>query len=149
MAFGLLLLQVAVILLSARAAGLLFHQIGQPRVIGEMVAGILLGPSLLGWAAPGWSAALFPAESLGYLNALSQLGLVVFMFLVGAGLHTPSLREHGRIALLTSIGSMLVPFVLGVLIATWLHAELAAPGVSVPAFALFMGTAMSITAFPV
>src|SRR4051812_12477341 len=77
----LLVLQVAAVLLVSRVVGILFRKIQQPQVVGEMVAGILLGPSLLGWVAPSFSHFLFPASSLGYLNALSQIGLVFFMFL--------------------------------------------------------------------
>src|SRR5262245_25590264 len=78
-----LILQVSVIIITARVVGWAFRKIHQPQVMGEMVAGILLGPSLLGWLAPGVSAALFPVESLGFLNALSQIGLLLFMFLIG------------------------------------------------------------------
>src|SRR5438128_539158 len=78
-----LLLQVAAIVVTARLVGFLFRRIGQPQVVGEMVAGIMLGPSFLGWAAPALSQAIFPAASLGYLQALSQVGLLLFMFLVG------------------------------------------------------------------
>jgi hypothetical protein len=89
----LLVLQVAVILLGSRLVGLLFKRIKQPQVIGEMVAGILLGPWLLGWAAPWVSKAVFPTASLGYLNALSQIGLVFFMFLVGIALNPRELKD--------------------------------------------------------
>jgi Kef-type K+ transport system membrane component KefB len=145
----LLALQVAVVLLASRLAGLLFKRIKQPQVIGEMVAGILLGPSLLGWAAPWAANALFPAASLGYLNALSQIGLVFFMFLVGVELNPQALREHGRAAVLTSHASIVTPFCLGAGLALLLYPRLATAGVSFTGFALFMGIAMSITAFPV
>jgi Kef-type K+ transport system membrane component KefB len=114
-----------------------------------MTAGILLGPSLLGWAAPSVSAAVFPAASLGYLNALSQIGLVFFMFLVGVGLNPRALREHGHAAVLTSHASIATPFCLGAALALFLYPRLATSGVSFASFALFMGSAMSITAFPV
>ncbi len=93
----LLLLQICVILGVARLMGWLFKKMHQPQVVGEMVAGILLGPSLLGLAAPRISAALFPPESLGYLSALSQIGLVLFMFLVGLELEGKLLRNQGRL----------------------------------------------------
>jgi Kef-type K+ transport system membrane component KefB len=80
---ALLLLQIAAILATAYVAGFLFRRVGQPRVVGEMAAGILLGPSLLGWLAPGIERSLFPPASIGYLNALSQFGLVLFLFVVG------------------------------------------------------------------
>ena len=82
-----LVLQIAVILAVCRLVGTLFQKIHQPRVVGEMFAGIMLGPSVLGWIAPQISAYLFPPSSLGFLNALSQVGVVIFMFLVGLALH--------------------------------------------------------------
>jgi Kef-type K+ transport system membrane component KefB len=113
------------------------------------VAGILLGPSLLGWIAPEISKALFPAASLGYLNALSQIGLVFFMFLIGAGLNPRELKEHGHAAVLTSHASIIMPFCLGSALALFLYPRLATAGISFMSYALFMGSAMSITAFPV
>jgi Kef-type K+ transport system membrane component KefB len=128
---------------------MLFKTIKQPQVIGEMVAGILLGPSLLGWAAPWISKVVFPPASLGYLNALSQIGLVFFMFLVGIALNPRELKGHGRAALLTSHASIVMPFCMGSALALFLYPRLATPGVSFMSYALFMGSAMSITAFPV
>src|SRR6185436_17281019 len=96
-----LFMQIGVILISARLVGLLFERIHQPRVVGEMVAGILLGPSLLGWLAPGFSAFLFPVNSLGHLNALSQTGLVLFMSLVGLSINSEELKDQSRAAVLT------------------------------------------------
>jgi|HubBroStandDraft_1064217.scaffolds.fasta_scaffold01803_9 Kef-type K+ transport system membrane component KefB len=144
-----LVLQIAVILVAARIVGFLFQKINQPQVMGEMVAGILLGPSLLGWVAPGVSAALFPAASLGYLNALSQVGLVVFMFVVGLALNPSELHGYGHAAVLTSHVSIVAPFCLGGLTALYLYPRLSDDGVAFTGFALFMGAAMSITAFPV
>lgn len=144
-----LVLQIAVILVAARIVGLLFQKIHQPQVMGEMVAGILLGPSLLGWLAPAASAALFPPASLGYLNALSQVGLVVFMFVVGLALNPSELHGYGHAAVLTSHVSIAAPFCLGGLTALYLYPRLSDDGVAFTHFALFMGAAMSITAFPV
>lgn len=144
-----LILQIGVVLLTARIVGLIFHKIRQPQVMGEMVAGILLGPSLLGWVAPTVSKALFPASSLGYLNALSQVGLVLFMFLVGLSLNPKELHEHGHAAVLTSHVSIITPFCLGSLMALYMYPRLSDDSVSFLGFALFMGAAMSITAFPV
>ena len=144
-----LVLQIAVILVAARIVGFLFQKINQPQVMGEMVAGILLGPSLLGWLAPGISAALFPPASLGYLNALSQVGLVVFMFVVGLALNPTELHGYGHAAVLTSHVSIVAPFCLGGLTALYLYPRLSDDGVTFTGFALFMGAAMSITAFPV
>jgi Kef-type K+ transport system membrane component KefB len=144
-----LVLQIGVILVVARIVGMLFRKIRQPQVVGEMVAGILLGPSLLGWAAPGISNALFPAASLGYLNALSQVGLVLFMFLIGVFLNPAELRNHGYAALLTSHVSIVTPFSMGAALALLLYRPLSNPHISFMSFALFMGAAMSLTAFPV
>ena len=144
-----LVLQIAVILVAARMVGFLFQKINQPQVMGEMVAGILLGPSLLGWLAPGVSAALFPPASLGYLNALSQVGLVVFMFVVGLALNPSELHGYGHAAVLTSHVSIVAPFCLGGLTALYLYPRLSDDGVTFTGFALFIGAAMSITAFPV
>lgn len=146
---ALLLLQIALVLAVARLVGRLFRRIGQPQVVGEMVAGILLGPSVLGALAPGVSAALFPADSLAALGTLSQIGLVLFMFLVGLEFDPAQLRGHGRTAALTSATSIALPFALGIALATFVHGHLAAAGVAFWPFALFLGAAMSVTAFPV
>jgi len=145
----LLLLQVAVILGVARFVGWIFRKMHQPQVVGEMVAGILLGPSLLGLAAPGIFNFLFPPESLGFLNALSQIGLVLFMFLVGLELDAKVLKKQGRVAVFTSHVSIVFPFTLGTLLALYLYPRLSNNSVTFVQFALFIGTAMSITAFPV
>src|SRR5687767_8997691 len=145
----LLLAQIGVILAAARVVGWLCRRVRQPQVVGEMVAGILLGPSLLGWAAPALSARLFPPESLGFLGALSQVGLLLFMFLVGLELDPRLLRERGRTAVAASNASVAAPLLLGVLLAVFLYPRLADPKVPFAAFALFMGAAMSVTAFPV
>jgi len=144
-----LVLQIAVILVAARVVGFLFQKINQPQVMGEMVAGILLGPSLLGWVAPSMSAALFPPASLSYLNALSQVGLVVFMFVVGLALNPRELHEYGHAAVLTSHVSIVAPFCLGGVTALYLYPKLSDDSVTFTGFALFLGAAMSITAFPV
>ncbi|HEX2202803.1 MAG TPA: cation:proton antiporter [Longimicrobium sp.] len=145
----LLLVQIGVVVGAARILGLLFRRIHQPQVMGEMVAGILLGPSLLGWVAPGLSAALFPPLSLGFLNALSQVGLLVFMFLVGLELNPRLLRGRGHAALVTSHVSIVLPFCLGAALALYLYPRLSDDSVTFTGFALFMGAAMSVTAFPV
>ena len=145
----LLLVQIIVILAVARFVGYLFRRIHQPQVMGEMVAGILLGPSLLGWVAPGVSAALFPPESLGFLSALSQIGLILFMFLVGLELDLKSLRGNGHTTVTISHVSITAPFFLGTALALFLYPRLSESTVPFTHFALFMGTAMSITAFPV
>lgn len=144
-----LVLQIAVILAVCRVVGMLFRLIRQPRVVGEMFAGILLGPSLLGWVAPSFSAYLFPHSSLGFLSALSQVGVVIFMFLVGLGIDPKLLKHHGHAAVLTSHVSITAPFVLASFLALYLYPRLSDDSVTFTNFALFMGAAMSITAFPV
>jgi len=141
--------QVAVILAAARVVGYLFRALHQPQVVGEIVAGICLGPSLLGAFFPGIEAALFPASSLPQLDAVSQIGLIVLMFNVGLHLNPVMLREHGHVAIVTSHVSIAAPFLLGSMLALGLYPSLAPPGVTFVAFALFMGAAMSVTAFPV
>ena len=144
-----LVLQIAVVLVVCRVAGTLFQKIHQPRVVGEMFAGIMLGPSLLGWVAPHFSAYLFPASSLGFLNALSQVGVIIFMFLVGLGINPRELKSQGHAAVLTSHVSITAPFVLASCLALYLYPRLSNDSVAFTSFALFMGAAMSITAFPV
>ncbi|HUQ79522.1 MAG TPA: cation:proton antiporter [Gemmatimonadaceae bacterium] len=145
----LLLVQIIVILVVARVVGALMRRIGQPQVVGEMVAGIALGPSLFGAQAPALSAALFPPSSLGFLNALSQIGLLVFMFLIGLELDPKVIRERGRAAVVISHASIVAPFLLGAMLAIVLYPTLAGERVTFTGFALFMGAAMSVTAFPV
>ena len=147
--FKLLILQIGTILIAARLVGWLFGKLHQPRVVGEMLAGILLGPSLLGWLAPNISSSLFPSDSLGHLNSLSQVGLLIFMFLVGLELDLGHLRELGRAAVMTSQVSIIVPFILGSTFAVYLYPRVSDPSVSFTGFTLFMGAAMSVTAFPV
>ena len=114
-----------------------------------MVAGLLLGPSLFGWLMPSASAALFAAPSLPALNALSQVGLVLFMFFVGVRVDAHKVGSRRRVAMVTSAISIIVPFTLGAWLASTVHARLAPAGVGALPFALFFGAAMSITAFPV
>jgi len=147
--FRLLIAQIATILVVARMMGWLFRKIHQTRVVGEMVAGILLGPSLLGWLVPSVSATLFPPESLGHLSLLSQIGLLLFMFLVGLELDLERLRKLGRAAMVISQVSIIAPFISGLLLAFYLYPRLSDRSVNFTGFALFMSIAMSITAFPV
>jgi Kef-type K+ transport system membrane component KefB len=146
---ALLAAQIGLIVLLAMLVGRLLEKIGQPRVIGEILAGILLGPSLLGWVAPQVSAFLFPAPSLAMLNAISQLGLVLFMFMVGLELNVTELKGQGHVALIVSHASITTPMALGAALALYLYPRLSVAGTSFSGFALFMGVAMSITAFPV
>jgi Kef-type K+ transport system membrane component KefB len=144
-----LLLQIVVVCSVARATGWLFTKLRQPRVVGEIFAGLLLGPSLFGWLAPAASSFLFPPQGLGPLYSLSQVGLLLFIFQVGLELDVRELRKMGRAVVLTSNISILIPFLAGAGLALFLYPRLSIPTVPVSIFALFMGTAMSITAFPV
>lgn len=146
---SLLLLQVIVIVVCARVCGFLAHRVGQPRVIGEIAAGILLGPSLLGFVSPQISHWLFPSDSLSELHILSQIGLLLFMFIVGMEVNVASLKSHAREALWVSHASVVFPFLLGAALAIGLFETYASSGAEFITFALFMGIAMSVTAFPV
>jgi Kef-type K+ transport system membrane component KefB len=143
------LVQLLVIVLAGRACGRLVRRAGQPRVVGEIAAGILIGPSVLGALAPTTLAALFPPASLGSLQLLSELGVLLFMFVVGLQLDVSHLRGRTPAAVAVSHLSIAVPFVLGVLLAIGLYPAHAPAGVPFTPFALFFGVAMSITAFPV
>lgn len=145
----LMLVQLAVILFLSRMLGRLARTLGQPQVVGEMAAGILLGPTLFGGLAPAWAGMLFPAPTLGFLQAISQVGLVLFMFLVGLELDMGLVRAERRTALHAALGSLLLPFAAGVALAVVFYAGFAPPGVGFVGFALFLGVAMSATAFPV
>lgn len=144
-----LLVQMLVILIVARVTGKLFARLGQPAVVGEMAAGILLGPSLFGLLAPEAFGFVFPQASLGTLRLLSQIGVCFFMFSVGMEVDTRHLRSKAQVAVAVSHASILLPYLLGVILAYFLFTELAQPGTSFVTFALFMGISMSITAFPV
>lgn len=145
----LMLLQVAIILAVSRAFGWAVRRVHQPQVVGEIMAGILLGPSFFGWVAPGLSSALFPVSSLNLLAALSQIGLTLFMFLVGLELDLTALRSKSHTAVITSHVGIILPFVLGCISSLCLYSRLAPPQVPFAHFALFVGISMSITAFPV
>jgi Kef-type K+ transport system membrane component KefB len=113
----LVLIQVLLVIALSRLLGLACRYIKQPLVIGEILAGIMLGPSLLGFIAPAFSAYLFPPETLPYLNILSQIGLIFFMFLIGLELNPQYLKGNLNIAILVSHVSILVPFSLGSILA--------------------------------
>lgn len=142
-------MQIIVVLIMAGLFRRLFRSLRQPPVMGEMVAGIVLGPSVLGLIYPPALDFLFPASSLETLRQLSQIGVVLFMFIVGMEVHVRMLREKGSTAVMISHASIIVPFLLGTALSLFLYRGLAAAGTSFNAFALFIGVAMSITAFPV
>lgn len=143
------LIEVLIVIGLSRLVGLGFRWLKQPLVIGEIVAGIMLGPSLLGLIAPELAITLFPPETVPFLNVLSQVGLIFFMFLIGLELDPKYLKGNLDIAILTSNVSILVPFSLASLLSLLLYPLLSNASVSFTAFALFLGAAMSITAFPV
>lgn len=145
----LLTLAIVVIIGAARLLGFVFHRFQQPQVVGQIVAGLLLGPSFLGWVAPTLTATLFPLDILPFLQVFSEYGVLFFMFLVGLELDPTLLRERGRAALLISGAGIALPFLLGVLLAFLLYPRFSANLVTFPSFALFLGAAMSVTAFPV
>jgi K+:H+ antiporter len=146
---SILLTQIIVILAMAGLFRRLFRRLGQPPVMGEMVAGIVMGPSVLGLIYPPAVTFLFPAPSMETLRLLSQIGVVLFMFIVGMELNIRQLREKGSAAVMISHASIIVPFLLGTALSLFLYRDLAPAGTSFNAFALFIGVAMSITAFPV
>uniref|UniRef100_UPI0035A0E706 cation:proton antiporter n=1 Tax=Hassallia byssoidea TaxID=482630 RepID=UPI0035A0E706 len=145
----LVLIEVLIVIGMSRLIGLAFIRIKQPLVIGEIVAGIMLGPSLFGWVAPNLAATLFPPETVPFLNILSQVGLIFFMFLIGLELDPKYLKGKINVAILTATMSVLVPFALATLLALLLYPLLYDGNVSFTAFALFLASATSITAFPV
>ena len=144
-----LLLQLIVIVFATRVSGMIAGRLHQPPVVGEIVGGMLLGPSLLGRMAPEASQFLFPDASMTALQLLSQIGVLMFMFIVGLEFESSHLRARAQTAVAVSHFSIVVPFVLGVVLALALYTRYAPPGVPFYAFALFCGIAMSITAFPV
>jgi Kef-type K+ transport system membrane component KefB len=145
----LLLTQMAIVLLVTVACGWLALKVGQARVIGEIIGGILIGPSVLGRFAPHVSASLFPIKSLGAFETLSTVGLVLFLFLIGMELDYEQLYRQRVTAVLASGMSILLPFAMGALLAHSLRTRFAPHGVGSVPFVLFLGIAMSITAFPV
>ena len=146
---SVLLLQIIVIIIMAGLFGRLFRRLHQPPVMGEMVAGIVMGPSVLGFFFPDAMTFIFPASSLETLRLLSQIGVVLFMFVVGMEVNVQHVREKGSASVMISHASIVVPFLLGSGLSLFLYRELAPPETSFSAFALFIGVAMSITAFPV
>jgi Kef-type K+ transport system membrane component KefB len=143
------LLTLVVVLVVARTLGALFRFLHQPQVMGEVVAGILLGPSFLGWLGPGLASQILPLSIAPYLAVISQAGVVLYMFLVGLELDTDLLRQRTQSSIAISHASIVAPFLLGATLALWLYPRYGSRHVSFTVFALFLGVAMSVTAFPV
>jgi len=146
---AILLVQIITIIVVARMFGYVCRKIKQPTVIGEIMAGIFLGPSFLGLIFPELSSALFPPNSLSNLQFLSQIGLILFMFVVGMELDMKMLRNKARDAVIISHASIIFPFALGVCLAYFIYRSYAPQNVNFLSFSLFIGISMSITAFPV
>ena len=146
----LFFLQLAFILAVCRVVGILFKQLGQSQVVSEMIAGVVMGPSLMGWLLPDFSAYLFPPESKPILFAVCQVGLVLYMFLIGVEFDIELIRSRLRSAASISLAGILAPFALGALLAFYLAGDSSFFSLkTTPLQAmLFMGAAMSITAFP-
>lgn len=143
------LLALVVVIVAARVCGALCKRIHQPPVIGEVIAGILLGPSLLGRISPTAMTYLLPPSVAPFLSILAQIGVMLFMFLVGLQLNTAQLRHRTHATVAISHASILVPFVLGSVLALWLYPGLSTSDVPFTVFALFLGVSLSVTAFPV
>ena len=143
------LLALAVIMVTARIVGAIFARLNQPSVIGEVIGGIMLGPSLLGRFAPDLQARLLPSEAAPMLGILSQLGVILYMFLVGLELDLDALRARAKSTIVISNAGIIVPFALGAVLSWRLFEHYAPDGVSFTPFALFLGVSMAITAFPV
>ena len=145
----LLLLQMTVVLLVALLCGWTARKLGQARVVGDIIGGILIGPSVFGRFAPHTAHALFPAASLGSFETVSTIGLILFLFLIGAELDYGHIRHQGKTALFSSAMSIFFPFVMAAVVAHSLRIRFAPDGIGRIPFVLFLGISMSITAFPV
>lgn len=143
------LLALVVVIVAARACGTLCRRIHQPPVVGEVIAGILLGPSLLGRLSPTATAYLLPPSVAPFLSVVAQIGVILFMFLVGLELNVDQLKRRTHATVAISHASILVPFILGSWLALWLYPKLCTRDVSFTVFALFLGVSLSVTAFPV
>src|SRR5438477_531671 len=146
---GQILSQLIVILIVVQIFGYLCKRIGQQWIIGEILAGLALGPSLLGLFFPGIKASLFPVAALPTLQTLGDIGLVLYMFSLGANLDIDLMLRQTRTAMALSVSSILVPLGLGAGFAFFLFPAFAGPKANVLSFTLLIGTAMAITAFPV
>lgn len=143
------LFALLIIIVFARALGAAFNKIHQPAVIGEVIAGIALGPSLLGHIAPAAAKFILPAAVAPYLSVISSVGVILYMFLVGVELDTQLLRRKTHASVAISHASIITPFLLGSVLALWLYPRFSSRDVPFTVFAMFMGVSMSVTAFPV
>jgi Kef-type K+ transport system membrane component KefB len=143
------LVALTAVLIAGRLLSLLFRYVGQPPVIGEVVAGILLGPSFLGQVWPQAAAFVLPPAVAPYLGVVAQLGVILYLFLVGLELDLPALRQQARATVAISHAGIVVPFLLGAALALLLYPSLSRPDVPFTTFALFVGVSLSVTAFPV
>lgn len=143
------LLALVVVIIAARVCGALCKRIHQPPVIGEVIAGIILGPSLLGRISPEAMGFVLPPSVAPYLSIIAQIGVILFMFLVGLELDTGELRHRTHATVAISHASIVLPFVLGSTLALWLYPRLSSSDVPFTVFALFLGVSLSVTAFPV
>ena len=143
------LIALITIITAARIFGAICLRLGQPRVIGEVCAGIALGPSLLGRVAPDLMASLFPSAVSPVLGILAQIGVILYMFLIGLELNSGLLKSKAHVTVAISHASIVAPFLLGSFLALFVFEKYAPAGVSFTSFALFLGVAMSITAFPI
>ena len=146
---SLLLIQILLIIVVSKAFGMLLTKLGQQTVVGEIIAGIVLGPSVMGLLFPHFFQLIFPADSLNTLQFLSQIGLAFFMFIIGMDLDLDIIKKKAQDAILVSNVSIAFPFILGIILAYYLYLPYAPAGVSFLPFALFIGISLSITAFPV
>lgn len=146
---GQIFLQLIVILLTVQVFGFLAKCLGQPRVIGEILAGLALGPTLLGAILPQVEATVFPGSALPTLQTLGDIGLVLYMFSLGTHIDTHAMLKHGRKATVVSLSGILLPLAMGGIFAFFLYPEFAGPKANLASFVLLVGTAMAITAFPV
>lgn len=144
-----LLLATAIVIVAARLVGALFRRFGQPQVVGEIAAGIILGPSLLGAVWPGATELLFGPDVLPFIEILAQIGLILFMFLIGVELDVRLIRGRGHAAAMVSHVSIVAPFLTGVVLALAIFSRLGSAEGDFVSFALFLGASMSVTAFPV
>lgn len=133
----------------ARFFGYLFRKAGQPSVMGEVLGGLVLGPSVLGALFPETMAMVFPKESLSFLKTIAEIGITLYLFVMGLEIDLPRLKQSAKSAFSVSLTSICLPFALGIWLAHSIHSEYAPPGIGFIEFALFVGVSLSITAFPV